>query len=62
MAKKLKGGDSKNAFSKLMARPLAARTEKNRDLVLLSAFVGEMPGVPFSCAAAVKGVFVGSCN
>ena len=29
----------------------------NRDLVLLFAFVGEMPGFPFSCAAAVKGVF-----
>jgi hypothetical protein len=29
----------------------------NRDLVLLFAFAGEMPGVPFSCAAAVKGFF-----
>ena len=29
----------------------------NRDLVLLFAFAGGMPGVPFSCAAAVKGVF-----
>ena len=34
----------------------------NRDLVLLFAFAGEMPGVPFSCAAAVKGVFFRCCN
>ena len=29
----------------------------NRDLVLLFAFAGGMPGVPFSCAASVKGFF-----
>ena len=30
----------------------------NRDLVLLFAFAGRMPGVPFSCAAALKGFFL----